>query len=123
MRREQRVLGAIFALASLLIAPMPACAESLEINIERALELATANNNRLKIAESDVAVAEEARRQSHRANGVTVRVTPNSSYTEYQGEALCLPLPSLINGPATTKLSNMGLSTAETSSNNGYLFA
>jgi outer membrane protein TolC len=69
------------------VALRPVCAETLEVSIERALELAAANNNRIKIAESDVAIAEEARRQAHRAKGVTVSITHNSSYTNYQGDA------------------------------------
>jgi outer membrane protein TolC len=61
-------------------------AHEININIERALELAMTNNNRIKIAESDITLAEEARRRAHRARGVTVSVTHNSSYTDYQGE-------------------------------------
>ena len=87
MKENLIISTVIFVLVLLGATPTPACAESLEINIERALDLAAANNNRIKIAESDVLLAEEARRQAHKANGVTVRVTHNSSYTDYQGEA------------------------------------
>jgi outer membrane protein TolC len=66
---------------------VPIFAEPLEIDIEQALELALANNNSIKIAESDVVIAGEARRQAHRTRGVTVSVTHSSSYTDYQGES------------------------------------
>ncbi|MDR1379569.1 MAG: TolC family protein [Synergistaceae bacterium] len=72
--------------ALLLGAEVRAFAELLEVNIERALGLAIANNNRIKIAKSDVALAGEARHLAHRAKGVNVSVTHNSSYTDYQGE-------------------------------------
>jgi outer membrane protein TolC len=67
--------------------PRQAAAEALEVNIERAVEMAAANNNRIKIAESDVSIAGEALRQAHRTRGVTVSVTHSSSYTDYQREA------------------------------------
>jgi outer membrane protein TolC len=68
------------------VSPLPAFAEVLEVNIEQALERALANNSRIKISESDAAIAKEAQRQAHRAGGVTVSVAHNSSYTDYQAE-------------------------------------
>jgi outer membrane protein TolC len=85
LKKDLRVLRAIFV--SVLLWGAPMSAEALEVNIERALELATANNNRIKIAESDVAIAGETRRQAHRANGVTVSLTHKSTYTDYQADA------------------------------------
>jgi outer membrane protein TolC len=70
---------------SLIVTP-PGFAATLEINIERAFELAMANNSRMKIAGADVFIAGEARRQAHRAKGIAVSVTHNSSYTNYQEE-------------------------------------
>jgi outer membrane protein TolC len=58
----------------------------LEVNIEQAFELALSNNNSVKIAESDAAAAQEARRQAHRMRGVTVTLTHDSTYTDYQNE-------------------------------------
>lgn len=77
----------VFALLLSLAVPFPIFASALEINIERALELATANNNRIKIAKSDVTIARETRRQSHRARGVTVSATHASTYTDFQNDA------------------------------------
>jgi outer membrane protein TolC len=74
----------IFILA--LICAPPVFAVVLELSVEEAVELAAANNNRIKIAESDVVLAGEARRQAHRTRGVTVRAAHNSTYTDYQGE-------------------------------------
>jgi hypothetical protein len=65
-----------------------AFADPLEITIERALELAVMDNARIKIAESDVTLAGETRRQAHKANAVSV--THNSSYTNYQEGAIPL---------------------------------
>jgi outer membrane protein TolC len=64
--------------------PRPVFSGPLEMDIERALELAIENNSNIKIAESGVAAANEARRQAHRTDGVTVRITHSSSYTDYQ---------------------------------------
>jgi outer membrane protein TolC len=85
LKENLRALCVIFASVLLLVTPVSVFAESLEVNVERALELATANNNRIKIAESDVTIAGETRRQAHKERGVKVRVTHKSSYTDYQG--------------------------------------
>jgi outer membrane protein TolC len=85
--KKSRTICAILTAASVFASLAPALAEVLKINIEQALEMAIANNNRIKIAESDAAIAGEARRQAHRARGVTVSATHSSSYTEYQGES------------------------------------
>ncbi|MDR1482838.1 MAG: TolC family protein [Synergistaceae bacterium] len=88
MTESKEGLRAVFIiLAMTLLFIPPAYAEVLEVNIERALDLALANNNRIKIAESDAAIAGEARRQAHRAKGVSVNVNHSSSYTDYQGES------------------------------------
>jgi outer membrane protein TolC len=86
LKERSREIRAIFILAILFASASPACAGVLEINVERALELAEANSYRVKIAESDAAVAREGRRQARGAGGVTVRLAHNSSYTDYQGE-------------------------------------
>jgi outer membrane protein TolC len=62
----------------------------LEISVERAMELTFANNPQLKIAESDVAIADESRRQAHRARGVTITATHSSMYTDYKNEDMHL---------------------------------
>jgi outer membrane protein TolC len=76
----------LFAAASVFVYSSSVFAEVLEVNIEQALVLALANNSRIKISESDVAIAGEARRQAHRTGGVTLSVTHSSSYTDYQAE-------------------------------------
>jgi len=50
------------------------------------VELAVANNSRIKITSSDIAIANETRRQAHRARGVTVQANHVSSYTDLQME-------------------------------------
>jgi outer membrane protein TolC len=52
--------------------PPSAFGDALEVDIDQAIDLAIENNNRIKIAESDVALAREARRQAHKTRGVTV---------------------------------------------------
>jgi outer membrane protein TolC len=76
----------IFTVALTFIFSSSTFAGVLEIDIEGALELALSNNNSVKIAESDAAAAQEARRQAHRTRGVTVALTQDSTYTDYQNE-------------------------------------
>jgi hypothetical protein len=54
----------------------------MEIDVERAVGLAIANNSRIKMASSDIVIANETRRQAHRARGVTVSLNHASSYTD-----------------------------------------
>jgi outer membrane protein TolC len=86
LREKLRRVCAIFALMLALVPSSPAFAGDLEVDIEQALKLALVNNSRVKISESDAVLAKEARRQAHRAGGVTVSVTHSSSYTDYQAE-------------------------------------
>ena len=87
LKRKSRALCTFLGLLLLLLnGEIRAFADPLDITIERALELAIMNNNRIKIAESDVTLAGETRRQAHKANAVTVSVSHNSSYTNYQRE-------------------------------------
>jgi outer membrane protein TolC len=56
----------------------------MEIDVERAVELAIANNPQMKIAASDITIAGESRKQAYRTQGVSVAFTHSSSYTHYQ---------------------------------------
>jgi outer membrane protein TolC len=85
LKLKLREIRAIFILV-ILFASSAAFAGVLEVNAESALELAEANDYRVKIAESDAAVAGEARRQARGARGVTVSLAHNSTYTDYQEE-------------------------------------
>jgi outer membrane protein TolC len=91
VKERLRMIRAIFTVALALVSafssPSSTFAGVLEVNIEQALELAFANNHRVKIAESDVTLAGEARRQAHGMGSVTVSVAHSSSYTDYQGES------------------------------------
>ncbi|MDR3331579.1 MAG: TolC family protein [Synergistaceae bacterium] len=49
----------------------------------RAVELAVANNGLIGIAESDIAIANESRRQAHRTRGITVSAAHSSEYADY----------------------------------------
>jgi outer membrane protein TolC len=84
LRERLIVLSVSFALLLSLSVPLPALAETIELNIERALELAIANNNSIKIAESDLSIAQEMKRQARGSGGVTVGASHNSTYTDYQ---------------------------------------
>ncbi|MDR1979582.1 MAG: TolC family protein [Synergistaceae bacterium] len=64
----------------------PACAEPLRVDLARACELALGNDNGIKAAESDVAKANEERRQAHRSRGVTLKIEHNSVRVHYQNE-------------------------------------
>jgi outer membrane protein TolC len=86
LKKGLRAAYIIFILALSFACSSAESAEVIEISVERALELAAANNYRVKIAESDVVLAKEARRQAHRTRGVSVRAAHNSTYTDYQGE-------------------------------------
>ncbi|MDR3254349.1 MAG: TolC family protein, partial [Synergistaceae bacterium] len=71
------------ALSVLSLTASQASCETLEIDMARAVELAVANNGIVGIAESDVAIANESRRQAHRARGITVSAAHSSVYVDY----------------------------------------
>ncbi|MDR1977881.1 MAG: TolC family protein, partial [Synergistaceae bacterium] len=74
----------LLALAAVIAFAPGGIAGQLEIDVERAAELAVANNPRMKVAESDVAIAGESRKQAYRTQAVSVAATHSSSYADYQ---------------------------------------
>ncbi|MDR1916298.1 MAG: TolC family protein [Synergistaceae bacterium] len=77
----------IFSLfAVCLAARLCAASETLSVDLDEAYQIALANSDVLKIAESDVKMAGEGRRQAHRQRGVTVQLSHESSRTNYYYE-------------------------------------
>lgn len=68
-------------LISLLVSAHPSSSETLEITLEKAAKLAIANSKRIKIAESEVIIANEDRRQAHRTNSIGLSLTHKYSST------------------------------------------
>jgi outer membrane protein TolC len=62
----------------------------LKIDVEQAVELAIANNPQMKIAESDITITGEVRKQAYRTRGVSVTAAHSSSYTSYQQDDVSL---------------------------------
>jgi outer membrane protein TolC len=87
LKKKLKMIFWVFTMTLLCVFSSSAFAKILEVDIEQALELAVANNNRIKIAESDAFIAKEARRQAYRARGVSVSVAHNSTYIDYQAKS------------------------------------
>jgi outer membrane protein TolC len=53
----------------------------MEMTLERALEMALVNSKQVKIAESDIVIANEGLRQAHRTDSIGLSLTHKSSFT------------------------------------------
>jgi len=62
----------------------PALAQPLAIDLDKVVELALGSDRSIKAAESDVAKANEERRQAHRSRSVTMTIDHSTARTEYQ---------------------------------------
>ena len=62
----------------------PALAQPLAIDLDKVVELALGSDKSIKVAESDVAKANEERRQAHRSRSVTMTIDHSTARTEYQ---------------------------------------
>lgn len=61
-------------------------AQHLILDLDKAYGMAFVNDNSIKAAESDVAKANEERRQAHRARGVTMKIEHDTVRIHYQNE-------------------------------------
>ncbi|MDR1515770.1 MAG: TolC family protein, partial [Synergistaceae bacterium] len=75
----------IFIFAAVLFT-VPAFSSQLSLDLNRAYEIAIENSKNIKAAESDIAKANEERRQAHGARGVTVTIEHDTARIKYQND-------------------------------------
>jgi outer membrane protein TolC len=79
------MIALIFVFVAVLFTT-PAFPAQLSLNLNRACEIAIENSKNIKAAESDVAKANEERRQAYGARGVTMKIEHDSGRVKYQND-------------------------------------